>query len=168
MKTLLYLTFLIGLRTCHALAQTLPPSPEQCATMQMDSLLRAKFPQLGSLNDFEQVLQKRIATLKELAKTGRLAAPVVTIPIIVHVVHNGEAVGTGRNISQAQVQSQLVTLNEDFRRRPNTRGFNDSPVGADIEIEFCLAAVDQQGRAMAEPGIDRYNGGRTNLGPRRD
>ena len=163
MKTLLYLTFLIGL-AMPALAQTLPPSPEQCATMQMDSLLRAKFPQLGSLNDFEQVLQKRIATLKELAKTGRLAAPVVTIPIIVHVVHNGEAVGTGRNISQAQVQSQLVTLNEDFRRRPNTRGFNDSPVGADIEIEFCLAAVDQQGRAMAEPGIDRYNGGRPTWG----
>ncbi len=162
-QTLLYLTFLIGL-VAAARAQTLPPSPEQCATMQMDSLLRAKFPQLGSLNDFEQVLQKRIATLQAQAKAGRVAAPVVTIPIIVHVVHNGEAVGAGRNISQAQVQSQIVTLNEDFRRRPQTRGFNDSPVGADIEIEFCLAAVDRQGRAMAEPGIDRYNGGRATWG----
>ena len=163
MKTLLYLTLLISLGTA-ALAQTLPPSPEQCATMQMDSLLRTKFPQLGSLNDFEQVLQKRIATLKAQAKAGRVAAPVVTIPIIVHVVHNGEAVGTGRNISQAQVQSQILTLNEDFRRQPRTRGFNDSPVGADIEIEFCLAAVDRQGRTMAEPGIDRYNGGRPTWG----
>ncbi len=163
MKTLLYLTLLISLGTA-ALAQTLPPSPEQCATMQMDSLLRTKFPQLGSLNDFEQVLQKRIATLKAQAKAGRVAAPVVTIPIIVHVVHNGEAVGTGRNISQAQVQSQILTLNEDFRRQPRTRGFNDSPVGADIEIEFCLAAVDRQGRTMAEPGIDRYNGSRATWG----
>jgi len=128
--------------------------------MQMDSLLRARFPQLGSLNDFEQVLQKRIATLKAEAKAGRVAAPIITIPIIVHVVHNGEAVGTGRNISQAQVQSQIITLNEDFRRQTGTRGFNDSPVGADIEIGFCLAAVDQQGRPMAEAGIDRYNGNR--------
>jgi len=162
-QTLLYLTLLIAFGTA-TLAQTLPPSPEQCATMQMDSLLRAKFPQLGSLNDFEQVLQKRISSLKAEAKSGRVAAPVITIPIIVHVVHNGEAVGAGRNISQAQVQSQLVTLNEDFRRQPRTRGFNDSPVGADIEIEFCLAAVDRQGRAMAEPGIDRYNGGRATWG----
>ncbi|MBC7569624.1 MAG: PKD domain-containing protein [Spirosoma sp.] len=162
-QTLLYLTLLIAFGTA-TLAQTLPPSPEQCATMQMDSLLRVKFPQLGSLNDFEQALQKRITTLKAQAKSGRVAAPVITIPIIVHVVHNGEAVGAGRNISQAQVQSQLVTLNEDFRRQPRTRGFNDSPVGADIEIEFCLAAVDRQGRAMAEPGIDRYNGGRATWG----
>ncbi len=142
------------------MAQTLPPSPEQCATMQMDSLLRKKYPELGSLNDFERELQKKIVTMKANMASGRVAAPVVTIPVVVHIVHNGEAVGTGRNISAAQVQAQLETLNEDFRRKPNTRGFNNNPVGADIEIEFCLAAVDPQGRTMAERGIDRYNGNR--------
>jgi len=142
------------------MAQTLPPSPEQCATMQMDSLLRRKYPELGSLNDFERELQKKIVTMKANMASGRVAAPVVTIPVVVHIVHNGEAVGTGRNISAAQVQAQLETLNEDFRRKPNTRGFNNNPVGADIEIEFCLAAVDPQGRTMAERGIDRYNGNR--------
>lgn len=128
--------------------------------MEMDSLLRAKYPELGTLNDFERQLQTKIVSMKARMASGRVAAPVVTIPVVVHIVHNGEAVGTGRNISAAQVQAQLETLNEDFRRKPNTRGFNNNPVGADIEIEFCLAAIDPQGRTMAERGIDRYNGNR--------
>src|SRR5690348_15542695 len=37
-----------------------------------------------------------------------------TIPVIVHVLHAGEAEGTGANISQAQVNSQINTLNADF------------------------------------------------------
>ncbi len=128
--------------------------------MEMDSLLRARHPELGTLNDFERELQQKMLDIKKRMQSGRLAATVITIPIIVHVVHNGEAVGLGRNISQAQVQAQLATLNEDFRRQPGTRGFNTNPVGTDIEIEFCLAALNRTGQIMAEPGIDRINGNR--------
>ncbi|MDB5243495.1 MAG: hypothetical protein JWP57_4120, partial [Spirosoma sp.] len=161
-RTILSVCLLIWLTATRLLAQTAPASQQQCATMQMDSLLRARHPELGSLNDFEQELQKKIVAIKSQMASGRLAAPVITIPIIVHVVHNGEAVGAGRNISAAQVKAQIETLNEDFRRKPGTRGFNNNPVGADIEIEFCPAAIDRQGRAMAEPGIDRINGNRAN------
>ena len=136
--------------------------PEPCATMQMDSLLRAKYPGLGSLQDFEKHLQSKIKEREELRKSGRITLEVLTIPIIVHIVHNGEAVGTGRNLSQKQVEAQIRTLNEDFRREPGTPGFNNDPVGADIEIEFCLAKLDRQGQQMAEPGIDRINGARAN------
>ncbi|RRB02965.1 T9SS C-terminal target domain-containing protein [Larkinella rosea] len=131
---------------------------EQCATMQMDSALRAKFPEMGTRAAFEKTLQERIEQLQKLEKTGRLADAILTIPVVVHIVHAGEAVGTGRNISEAQVKSQLETLNEDFRRKAGTRGFNDNPNGADIEIEFCLAAINPTGGTMAERGIDRVNG----------
>jgi hypothetical protein len=137
------------------------PTAEKCATMQMDSALRARYPEMGSLNDLEKSLQDRITQLKRLQSTGRLAATLLTIPIVVHVVHNGEGIGTGRNISAAQVQSQIETLNEDFRRKAGTRGFNTNSVGADIEIEFCLTALNPQGGQMAERGIDRINGNRT-------
>lgn len=147
--------------TVSGLAQTIR-KPDQCATMEMDSLLRARHPELGTLDEFERALQLKVLDIKKKMQSGRLAATVITIPVIVHVVHNGEAVGVGRNISEAQVKSQLETLNEDFRRRVNTRGFNSDPAGADIEIEFCPAAIDRQGRAMAERGIDRYNGNRAN------
>lgn len=159
-RTILSICLLVWLNT-NGLAQTVR-TPQQCATMEMDSLLRARNPELGTLNDFERVLQLKVLDIKKKMQSGRLAAPVITIPVIVHVVHNGEPVGQGRNLSEAQVKAQLETLNEDFRRRGGTRGFNADPAGADIEIEFCPAAIDRQGRAMAERGIDRVNGNRAN------
>jgi PKD repeat protein len=131
-----------------------------CATMEQDSILREKFPQLGTLDDFERALQSKILEIQARSELSRTTAEIVSIPIIVHVVHNGEQVGQGTNISAAQVQAQIEVLNEDFRRMAGTNGFNTSPVGADIEIEFCLAALDQNGNVMAEPGIHRYNGRR--------
>lgn len=82
------------------------------------------------------------------------------IPVVVHVIHNGEPVGTGPNISYAQVVSQIAVLNEDFRRKAGTNGSNNQPDGVDCEIEFYLAETDPQGNVLAEPGVHRYNGGR--------
>lgn len=132
--------------------------PEPCATMEMDSLLRAKYPRMGSLQDFEKLLQTKIQEREVLQKSGRTTLEVLTIPIIVHIVHNGEAIGQGTNLSAAQVRAQIETLNEDFRRKPGTPGFNTDSRGADIEIEFCLSRLSQQGQTMAEPGINRVNG----------
>lgn len=129
-----------------------------CATMEQDSINRERFPQRGTLAEFENYLQKKIQEIRKQSSTGRTQATIVSIPIVVHVVHNGEAVGTGTNLSQAQVMAQIEVLNEDFRRKAGTPGFNDNPVGADIEIEFCLSPVDENGTSMIEPGIDRYDG----------
>ncbi len=136
-----------------------PGESTMCSSMEADSRLREKNPALGSMMDFESDLQKKMLAFREKRKTMRTGAEVITIPIIVHIVHNGEAVGTGTNISAAQVQSQIDVLNEDFRRKAGTPGFNNNPVGADIEIEFCLAILDERGRTLPERGIHRYNGG---------
>lgn len=164
MKKVVLLLWSVWISALSAYGQSLPGNQEEiqkCYTMESDSLLRLKYPQMGSILDFESDLQKKMAQVAERSKTLRTTAEVLTIPIIVHVIHNGEAIGTGLNISAAQVQSQLDALNEDFRRKPGTAGFNNSAVGADIEIEFCLARLDPQGRTMAEPGIHRYNGRKT-------
>lgn len=132
-----------------------------CATMEMDSLSRAKFPQRGRLEDFEEALQEKIKALKAAKKNGRIMGTVVNIPIIVHVVHNGEAIGTGTNISLAQIKAQIEVLNEDFRKILGTPGgASTNPLAADIEIEFCLSPIGQGGEALDEPGVHRYNGGR--------
>lgn len=83
------------------------------------------------------------------------------IPVVVHVVHNGEAVGEGANISFAQIQSQIDVLNEDFRRLSGTNGFNDNPDGTDTQISFFLAEVGPDGEVLDEPGVDRVDGGRS-------
>jgi PKD repeat protein len=135
---------------------------EQCATMPMDSLLRLKFPELGTIDDFEHFVQRKVNERNVLLRSGRIADELITIPVVVHVVHNGENIGSGANLSKAQVEAQIETLNEDFRRRANTPGFNTHSRGADVEIEFALALLNPQGQTMAEPGINRVAGGRTN------
>ncbi len=123
-----------------------------CATTEVDSLLRAQYPALGDQGTFESWLSRAMA---RRPATGQRS--IYTIPVIVHVVHDGEATGSGNNIDSSQVLSQIAVLNEDFRRRLGTPGFNQDPVGADVEIEFCLATIDPYGQALPEPGIHRID-----------
>jgi hypothetical protein len=128
----------------------------RCSTMEDDSVLRAS-KGLETLNQFESWLQTRIAAYKASPEYQSGGRSVVTIPIVFHVIHDGDAVGSGENISQAQINSQITVLNEDFRKAAGTAGFNTNAVGADCEIEFCAALVDPNGNVLTEPGIDRLN-----------
>jgi Pregnancy-associated plasma protein-A/GEVED domain/Secretion system C-terminal sorting domain len=98
-----------------------------------------------SLQSSEQKIQAIIAN--STAQRGPTGT-VYTIPVVVHVIHLGEAVGTGTNISNAQVQSAITNLNNVFRGtlgQPN-----------DVEIQFVLAGVSPSGTSIN--GIDRING----------
>lgn len=76
------------------------------------------------------------------------------IPVVVHVMHlPSESYGQASNITDEQVRSQIEVLNEDFNRIFGSRGYNANPVGADTEIEFCLATKDPTG--MPTNGIVR-------------
>ena len=141
--------------------QTEPNPPMRtCETMEQDSINQLKYADMRNRDAFELRIQAKQREIEQLQASGRGFAEVITLPVVVHVVHNGENVGQGRNISAAQVASQLEVLNEDFRRAVGSNGFNDDPVGADIEIEFCLAALGPNGQELTEAGINRYNGNR--------
>jgi hypothetical protein len=79
------------------------------------------------------------------------------LPVVVHVLHNGEPEGTGRNLSLARIQSQLTILNQDYGRIAGSPGFNSNPVGADSRIRFCLATRDPNGNPTT--GVIRVNTG---------
>jgi len=70
---------------------------------------------------------------------------VYRIPIVVHILHLGEAIGEGTNLSEAQIISQIAVINHDFRRKAGTRGYNEHPDGGDARIEFVLAQRDPDG-----------------------
>lgn len=77
------------------------------------------------------------------------------IPVVVHILHLGEPVGTGSNISDEQVLSAITVLNEDFRKMAGTNGEGN---GVDTGIEFCLAVRDPDDQPTS--GIVRvYAGG---------
>jgi len=125
----------------------------RCYTTEADAALRAQHPQLGSLDDFEAWMARTAATLP-----GNRA--VVTLPVVVHILHDGSAVGSGYNLDAARINSQIDVLNEDFRRL-NADAANTpadfAGVAADAEVEFCMALLDPSDALMAEPGINRIN-----------
>ncbi len=77
------------------------------------------------------------------------------IPVVVHVIHRGEAIGEGTNLARSRVEGQIRILNEDYRRKPGTRGFNNHPDGGDARIEFELASTAPDGSPT--DGIVRIN-----------
>lgn len=85
---------------------------------------------------------------------------IVTIPVVFHIVHNGDAYGTNENIPDELVLAQLQQLNQDFALLNADAGSIPSlfqSVAANTEIQFCLAQRKPDGTATT--GINRVNGG---------
>ena len=78
---------------------------------------------------------------------------VYTIPVVVHVIHRGAAIGAEENISDAQILSAVHALNEDFRK---VAGSNGDGLGVDVLVEFELAKRTPDG--LPTTGIVRVDG----------
>lgn len=124
----------------------------RCLTTEYENYLQEKNPKRLNTEQFEEWLSPLIK--KQLENRSQVGN-VITIPVVVHVIHNGQEIGVAPNITDAQIQSQLTVMTQDYRRMAGTRGFNDNPVGADVEIEFVLAKVDPNGNPTN--GINRVN-----------
>ncbi|MXN91534.1 T9SS type A sorting domain-containing protein [Flavobacterium sp. Sd200] len=129
----------------------------RCATTQYETYLQEQNPKRETREHFEEWLAQKIQQ-KRTQRTAADITGVIRIPVVVHVIHNGDAVGSGENISDAQILSQITVLNQDYRRMAGTPGHNTIAVGADMEIEFVMAQTDPNGNLTN--GIDRRNLGR--------
>ena len=77
---------------------------------------------------------------------------VTVLPVVVHIVSPpGTPIGSGNNITDAEVQLGLQYLNDSFA---NAGGFN-APDGVNTDIQFCLAQRDPNG--MSTNGITRHS-----------
>ncbi len=126
---------------------------EKCAMNEVEYNYSLTHPQYAQeVSDFKQVIQY----YSTHRSAGR--ASILTIPVVVHVIHlSTEAVGTGRNLTDARVQAQIQILNRDFlSQNPNwtsgTPAVFQSLRGTP-EIQFCLATKDPNGNTTT--GIDR-------------
>lgn len=131
----------------------------RCYTIENELFLQLKNKGRASTNEFEAWLSPLVEQVKQHADKGvnSRRSSVIRIPVVIHVIHNGQEVGVGFNVADEQVLSQIKVLNQDFRRKVNTSGYNENPVGADTEIEFCLAQRTPDGGPTN--GIDRVNTG---------
>ncbi len=130
-----------------------------CWGISLSSALYAQ-RKCGSTFNFEKIKENSVQykeflhvennVNKRQKSAKRLKENSITIPVVVHILHNGEDVGHGLNLSNEQILSQIEVLNEDYNRlnadRVNTPEIFET-VSADFNITFKLATVDPNGNA---------------------
>jgi hypothetical protein len=156
MRLALRYIILSGIALAASLAFLPLHAQDRCGTLQYSKSLHPDY-ELRRI-DFEKWLsEKRVRG--RASRNERRQTALYRIPIVVHVIHNGESIGSGPNITDAQIMSQLRVLNEDFTRQ-NADASNTPPVFAavasGIDIEFILAKQDPDGQPTN--GIVRVNG----------
>lgn len=152
MYRLLVLFFLAGT------ALTATQAQDRCGTVPYDEQRHRQNPALESPEAFETWMRNMRQQGRQTQGAQRTHAT-VTIPVVVHVIHAGEAIGTGRNILTAQIESQLRVLNEDFQRLNADRTLTPTEflgVAGAFDVEFVLAKRDPEG--LPTDGIVRVAG----------
>ncbi|MBF9221975.1 GEVED domain-containing protein [Hymenobacter ruricola] len=142
----------LGLALAAAPAHAQTPTHRTCASQEVLEAQLAADPglaqRMAAINN--QALQ--FAANKAGAAQQRTSAVTVTIPVVVHVVYGT----TSENISDAQIQSQIDVLNEDYHKL--NADYTKTPSAfaglvADVGIQFTLAKRDPNGNATT--GIER-------------
>jgi PKD repeat protein len=87
--------------------------------------------------------EKSRRAMKKAQNTSyRLASGVYQVPVVVHIMHKGESVGEGTNISDEEVKDGIRYLNNFWRKVSKSNGDGN---GVDMEVEFVLAVQDENG-----------------------
>lgn len=135
---------------------------ERCATVPYTKQLQQRNIVREDPARFEEWLQRRMSERRIRMDAQRRQATTYRVPVVVHVIHNGEPVGTGSNISDEQILSQIAVLNRDFQRL-NADASNTPaaflPVAGSLDIEFVMAKQTPEG--FPTNGIVRVQGTRT-------
>jgi hypothetical protein len=135
---------------------------QRCGTVEYMQWLRNEGKVKQTDAQFEQWLARKKSLQLQQQQGARQQAGPYQIPVVVHVIHNGEPIGTGRNISDAQILSQIDVINKDFQRLNTDAGNTPplfAPVAGSMDIEFVLAQRDPNG--LPTTGIVRVNGGQS-------
>jgi uncharacterized membrane protein len=151
------LIFYVFFYTCGI---SMAQSGDRCGSEAYLNHLKATQPEAyKNITEFKQ----RLATQQQ-RRTSALTDTIIKIPVVVHIIHNNASGSIGgpnnTNISDAQILSQMVVLNNDYQRlnadSVNTP-FGYKPIAANVKLQFCLANRDPNG--LYTSGITRsyYN-----------
>jgi Pregnancy-associated plasma protein-A len=146
--TLLFIIFLGLMHHTQAQSNANPAGPIH--TCGFDDVMTQKLngnPELKKQFEANELVIKQYIARQRQSRT---AATVYTIPVVVHVIHAGGAIGSLYNPSDATVQGAIAGLNSFWRKGLSTSG------GADIELNFTLAT--RAPNCGTTTGIDRIDG----------
>ncbi len=141
LRFILILSFLWG---THLVAQV-----EKCGSAGLhDYMMQTDMNYAQKMADFENQVLIMQNTMAQRTNT----VSIYKIPVVVHVMHRGEPLGSGTNVSDVAIENAIRSLNEIYRKVPGSRGDGN---GVDVEIEFALAVRDPSGNCTN--GIVRVN-----------
>jgi hypothetical protein len=118
---------------------------ERCAVPQILEEREKKYPEL-STEKFENWISEKKE--QRAQSSQRKQSNLVQIPVVFHIIHNGEPIGVGGNLLKSKIDRQLEILNEDFNRlNSDTTETLDEfrTLAASFEIEFIYAKQDPDG-----------------------
>jgi hypothetical protein len=99
-----------------------------------------------TLNTLEQKIQSYLNYQK--ANPDKMQVVDYVVPVVFHIIHEGEAIGIGNNLSDSLIITVIQGLNDRFS--------NENGMGVDTHIQFCLATNDPSGNPTT--GINRVDG----------
>lgn len=138
------LTLLLLASLCQNFYAQQSPQPERISC-GFDFLS----PQEKQINQsFENSYQRKVQTL---GKNNQRAQVERIVPLAFHVFHTGEALGSGTNLSNAQIYEAIKHLNDRFSNADN------DPSSTTTNIKFVLATRTSNG--TCQEGIMRFNYG---------
>ncbi|MBL7729155.1 MAG: PKD domain-containing protein, partial [Dinghuibacter sp.] len=129
--------------------QAQPIANEHCGSTP----LMNKWLQNPLNREIQEQVERQILEFKKKQTTTQRPQLVVTLPVVVHIIHNNGP----ENISDAQVIQGIQHLNQAFA---NLSPY-DPTDGVDCQIQFCLARRDPNGNATN--GITRNVSTLTNM-----
>ena len=146
MKIFLFISTTIILASLSAYAQQ---ENQPCGTEVPSQAWEDNFQQL--ISEFESL------------QPNKKSSSSYTIPVIFHIIHDGQPIGAYPNLSQGQINSQILVLNQDFSGNAYNAGnypvnafvnwainqalpsnnldLNGRVKIADFNIQFCLERV---------------------------
>ncbi|MFT3751204.1 MAG: M43 family zinc metalloprotease [Agriterribacter sp.] len=143
--------FLAGLSVVpHAYTQTI------CGFDHLNTSLKKDFPAITkSIIGNEVALRKIILERSKQLKREKKELVIYTIPIVVHVLHTGESIGTRYNPADAAIIEAIDYLNEVYSGKSSFLTPPGEDAAGDIGIRFVLAKRDPD--CNPTNGIDRID-----------
>lgn len=141
--------------TLALLINTIVFSQEQCLSYKVIQ------DQIDNAIDPQTVIEE-LEALKDMEFIPTSSGNLIKIPIVFHIIHNGDLEGENENLSDSIILEQLKRINLDFRGKNfDTANIPTEfkPFLADVGIEFCLAKKDTLGNFTT--GIIHHDLGQT-------
>lgn len=157
-KILLGATVCLSMLTSVVNAQNIKP----CATYEAREIYLKNVPgyaaKLNAAEAASRAEYQSFLNQQASAKTSSLSSSYTfTIPVVFHVLHLGESIGSGSNVSDATLISALEQVNKDFaRQNPDTINIDPlfEPLYKNAHMYFELAKKDPNGNCTT--GIVRH------------